>query len=440
MTRRPRSITLQLALGLSLMTGLLWLGAAAISAAVMQHAVNEAYDYALTQSADRLLPLAIHDLREPYERRPPVAGLDEDEGNFAYVVRDGSGAVVLNNENAPLAAVAEAGANGFFETSAGRAFARTDRLSGFGIVVFEDKHERSDALWEAVWGLLLPLAALLPLVALGVFVALRLALRPVEALRRDLAERGRHNLAPIDLQNHPPELAPIAAEVASLLERLRQALDAERAFAASSAHELRTPIAGALAQTQVLASQLREHPAGPRTAEIERALRKLSALAERLLQFSRLEAGFARSDRVTDLMPVVRLIVRDFATAGEDVVLNAPEDARLAARLDADAFALALRNLIDNGLRHGAAAGTVTVAVGPGNGLSVTSDGPVVAADVLGALGRPFVRGESKAAGSGIGLSIVRSVMEQVGGTLALASPAPGRLDGFAARLDFSSD
>ena len=66
---KRRSLFWQLAIGLSAMTGLLWLGAAAISAAVMSHAINEAYDYALEQVADRLLPLAVHDLREPHERR-----------------------------------------------------------------------------------------------------------------------------------------------------------------------------------------------------------------------------------------------------------------------------------------------------------------------------------------------------------------------------------
>lgn len=434
MTRR-HSITLRLALGLSLMTGLLWLGAAAISTIGIQHAVNEAYDYALRQAANRLLPLAIHDLREPYERR---RGDGSDDGDFRVIIRASDGTILVNDGGVPTDIAAEAPGNGYSETSIGRAYATTDRRSGVGIVVFEAENERHDAVAEAVMGLGVPLAGLLPLVGLGVWFALRLALRPLEKLRSDLAERDRHNLAPLDASKHPKELMPIAEEVINLLDRLRDALDAERAFAASSAHQLRTPIAGALAQTQLLAAELKGKPGEERTAEIERSLRRLASLAERLLQLARLEAGFARSDEVTDLVPVTRLITRDARRSGTEIEEQIAADATLKVAINPDAFALALSNLIDNAAKHGEPGKPIRVTVGPGASLTVSNEGPVVPGEVLASLGRPFVRGETTADGSGIGLSIVRSVMVQAGGTLSLQSPASGRADGFEARLDFA--
>lgn len=435
MTRRRGSITVRLALGLSLMTGALWIGAAAISATVMQHAVNEAHDYAMRQTADRLLPLAIHDIREPREQRRPRFDDDGDEAIASYIVRARDGQVILSDGNAPEAMLAEISGDGFHDTPEGRVYAQTDRRSGLSIVLLEAPGERTNAIHGGVLALIGPLAALLPLVAAGVWFALRLALRPLEKLRQDIAARDRHNLAPTESEGHPRELAPIAEEVASLLSRLQSALDAERAFSASSAHELRTPIAGALAQTQVLAAELRDSPAAPRIAEIERALRRLSTLSERLLQFARLEAGFARTDEETDLLPVVQLVVRDFVSAGEDVHLEKPPADKLLARINPDAFALAFRNLIDNALKHGDGAGEVRVRVGPGATLSVTNDGALVPPDLLAQLGRPFVRGQTTAAGTGLGLSIVRAVMDQTGGSLTLASPAPGHEGGFEARL-----
>lgn len=427
---KHRSLFWQLAIGLSVMTGLLWIGAAAISAAVMSHAINEAYDYALEQAASRLLPLAMHDLREPDERRR-IESDDEEIGEFSYVVRARSGAIVLNDGDLPESILPTITADGYFDTDAGRAFASTDQRSGFSIVVLEAESERSEALLDGGWALLGPLAALLPLVALGVWFALRLALAPLRRLRGDLAERGRHNLAPLDPAAYPPELAPIVTELASLLGRLQLALDAERAFAASSAHELRTPIAGALAQTQLLAAELAGHPAAQRTAEIETALRKLSRLAERLLQLTRLEAGFARSDALVDLLPIVGLVVRDFEKNGARIDLDVDQGVTLSGHVDADAFALLLRNLIDNALRHGAQGAPVLVRVGTGGTLSVINSGPIVPSEVLSGLGRPFVRGETAASGAGIGLSMVRSVVEQVGGNLAFRSPARDRDDGF---------
>lgn len=433
---KRRSLFWQLAIGLSAMTGLLWLGAAAISAAVMSHAINEAYDYALEQVADRLLPLAVHDLREPHERRQIEADR-EDDGEFRYVIRDPGGNVVLNDGDLPETILPQITDDGQFDTEAGRAYARTDPRSGFSIVVLEAESERSEALFDGGWALLGPLAALLPLVALGVWLALRLALAPLQRLRADLAERGRHNLAPLDPASYPPELTPIVGEMASLLDRLQQAMDAERAFAATSAHELRTPIAGALAQTQLLAAELRQHPAAQRTAEIERALRRLSALAERLLQLTRLEAGFARSDTEIDLLPVIDLVVRDFRSSGAPLTLEVEAGAAPKGRVDSDAFALVLRNLIDNAMRHGAPASEVLLRACRDGTIRVINAGPVVAPETLATLGHPFVRGQTSASGTGIGLSMVRSVVEQTGGSLSFLSPAQGRSDGFEVAVRF---
>jgi len=434
-----RSMALQLAVGLSAMTALLWTGAAAIATIGIQHAVNEAYDYAMRQAANRLLPVVLHDLREPWERQRPEGNHDE-EGDFRFVVRDRAGAVVVNDGNVPPAPVAQAGSSGYFGTDLGRAYATTDRRTGYGIVVFEAETERQEAINEALVGLVLPLVALLPLVAAGVWFALRLALRPLERLRAAIAERDRHNLEPFEASDHPRELAPIAEEVANLLERLRDALDAERAFAATSAHQLRTPIAGALAQTQLLAAELAGQPGAQRTADIERALRKLGALAERLLQLSRLEAGFARSEVSSDLVPVVSLIVQDFQRGGLTIEYHVPDGARLEGRINPDAFALAVTNLIENASRHGAKDKAVGVTIGPGAALTVSNRGQVVPPDLLSSLGRPFVRGATTADGTGLGLSIVRSIMQQVGGTLTLKSPQSGAQDGLEARLAFPED
>lgn len=427
---KRRSLFWQLAIGLSVMTGLLWLGAAAISAAVMSHAINEAYDYALEQAASRLLPLAMHDLREPGERRR-IESDDGQGGEFSYVVRSRAGDVVLNDGELPETILPAIVGDGYFDTDIGRAYASTDPRSGFSIVVLEAESERREALQDGGWALIGPLAALLPLVALGVWFALSLALAPLRRLRADLAERGRHNLAPLDPTAYPPELAPIVSELAGLLDRLQHALDAERAFAASSAHELRTPIAGALAQTQLLAAELVGHPAALRTADIENALRKLSRLSERLLQLTRLEAGFARSEKDVDLLSIIRLVTRDFSANGAQVNLDIAAAADPTGRVDADAFALLLRNLIDNALRHGAQDAPIRVLVESDGTLRVINRGPVVPPDVLNGLGRPFVRGASAASGTGIGLSMVRSVVEQAGGSLSFYSPARDQEDGF---------
>lgn len=435
----PRSsIAVRLAVGLSAGTALLWIGAASIAGTVMYHELSEAFDSTLRQSALRLLPLAIHDIREPNERRRNVVGLDADEETFTYFIRGADGTVLLSAEDAGSDLETIGIRDGFDTVNGKRLYAATDPRSGIGIVVIERESDRLSVLAESVSALLWPLAGLIPLSLVGIWFAIRLAMRPLERLRRDIAQRDSRNLTPLSSEGHPAELAPIAEAVASLLARLRSAMDAERAFAASSAHELRTPIAGALAQTQQLALELGQGPGAARTKEIEQALRHLAHLSEKLLQLSRLEAGFAQAEQRADLVPVVRLVVRDFQSMSgnsDRINLDLSRAGSLSARINIDAFAIALRNLIQNALIHGAPDGVVTVAIEPGNAICVRNHGPVVPAETLERIGEPFVRGATSASGTGLGLSIVRSIMQQTGGELSLSSPVPGTVDGFEARL-----
>lgn len=434
---------------------LLWIGAATISASVMQRELSEAYDDSLQQSAQRLLPLAVHDLRERREGGRLIVGDDEDDGGegdngddprarpvphdptFTYLIQNRAGEVVLRDEHAgELSAPADL-PDGFADIDGKRTFRLADQRTGFSILVIETSDRRMTGLRDSITALGLPLLALLPLMAGGVWLAMRLALRPLELLRRDISQRDSNNLQPLGSDGHPAELAPIAEAVEGLLSRLKSALDAERSFAARSAHELRTPIAGALAQTQQLAAELGGKPGSARLREIEAALKRLSTLSEKLLQLARIEAGFARQDRNVDLLPVLRMVIGDInaSSAWHDRVQFAPGSTSLVAPIDPDAFAVAVRNLVENALKHGAPDRQVHVLVDDGGTVRVRNAGGVLDEAELARLGQPFVRGATTADGSGLGLSIVRSILEQAGGKLVLQSPAPGASDGFEAAL-----
>lgn len=270
---RRRSIALQLAVWLSAGMLVFWLGGAVISTTVLRSKLEDAFDETLRQSAIRLLPLANRDVDDNGRIRGPVPRLlrEDNRGrgrraedatapgepplaieSFTYLVFDEEGNIRVRADDAPAVLPALPAANGFLFIDGRRAFKSSDRRNGTGILVLETTSARSDALWGALAGLLWPLAALLPLVGLGIWQAVRIAMRPVERLSRDVALRSGANLSPLNDDDQPVELAPIAREIEGLLGRLRAAMEAERTFAASSAHELRTPIAGALAQTQRL--------------------------------------------------------------------------------------------------------------------------------------------------------------------------------------------
>lgn len=446
MKKRRPSIAWRLAIGLSAFTGLLWLCAAAISGSVMEHELNEAFDEGMRQSALRLLPLAIYNARGAHEAdddhdEQRISGIQPEEEYYTYAVFDQHGKVVLAAADAPPLTTMQSAPDGFSDANGRRMFAISERRSGYSIVVMEKTNHRADALQASVSALVWPLAALVPLIVAGIWLAIRLAMRPVKALSQDIAKRDRLDLSPLPNTRQPIELRAIADAVDGLLDRLRNALDAERAFAASSAHELRTPIAGALAQVQRLAIELEGNPSGARVTEIESSLKHLSQLSEKLLQLSRLEAGFAQADSNVELEPILRLVIRDYEsssrTAGR-VHLTVDPAARLVAPVNGDAFAIAVTNLIENAIKHGKTDEQVDVYAGPGATIRVANGGPIIPSHVLARLGEPFVRGSTSASGTGLGLSITRSILEQTGGRFEVFSPAHGAKDGFEAVLRWS--
>jgi two-component system OmpR family sensor kinase len=242
----------------------------------------------------------------------------------------------------------------------------------------------------------LALAALVPLNALAIWLAVRGAMKPVLRLSGDIARRSSDNLAPLDISDQPGELRPIAEAVARLVERLRAALDVERAVAANSAHELRTPIAGALARTQRMIAELSDPNDRRRARDVEVTLKRLSGLAEKLMQLSRVDAGVSLRDRDVDLVPVLDMAVDDCAKRLDEpnrIHYVTPARATLVARMDMDAFAMVVRNLIDNAANHGAAGGRIEVRVEQGGVIHIINDGPVVPPEVLAGLKRPIHTG-----------------------------------------------
>ncbi len=110
-------------------------------------------------------------------------------------------------------------------------------------------------------------------------------------------------------------------------------------------------------------------------------------------------------------------------------------DVPALSHIDADAFAILARNLIENALKHGSRQEPVRVALSADGVLSVTNAGPTVAPDLLARLSEPFERGRAQADGAGLGLAIARTIATGSGGRIELLSPREGRQDGFEARF-----
>jgi len=248
--------------------------------------------------------------------------------------------------------------------------------------------------------------------------------------------RASDDLKPVSAEGIPVELQPWLISVNVLIDQVRTMIESERVFAAQATHELRTPIAAARAKAQRLVEIATDENSRQHAGALMRQLDRLTRLASRLLQLARIESGVALNREPVDLVTLAKMVVEEFNDAAARERLRVEVRGKPAPILgDVDAIGIALRNLIDNALKHGGEKTWVTVSVDQG-AIGVIDDGPGVSAESLDKLVRPFERGLTAAEGSGLGLSIVSAIARQCGGRLKLQSPiAAGR--GFAATLDF---
>ena len=436
--RAPQSLQGRLGLWLGIALTVLWIAAASVTALIAREEIEDVFDSALQETAQRILPLAVVDIlnREEAGISQRLAAIRDHDEFFTYIVRDDQGRILLQSHAADPDAFPAWDGIGFRQTATHRLYSDEAVQGTIRITVAEPLAHRASVAREIQMGLGLPLLIVLPVALLAIVLALRASLAPLHQFRHRLSARGARDLSPVASADLPTEIAPLADTMNGLLARLEAAFAAERSFAANAAHELRTPLAGAIAQAQRLQAETRDANAKARAAEIEATLKRLTRLAERLLQLARAEGGRLRRDVAADLRPMARMIVDDLARmAGPGrILLTLPESA-IMSDLDPDAFAILLRNLIENALRYGQPGTPVEVALRTDGTLIVTNDGPVVSADELARLTQRFERAGSDGGGSGLGLAIVRSIAERTGSSFEVRSPRESRDTGFEARF-----
>lgn len=329
-------------------------------------------------------------------------------------------------------------APGFENTHAWRVYTLRHPTRAIYMQVADPLHERREAVNRTLFGLIITMVAMLPLLALLLRRIARRELQVLDTLSHEISQRNGQLLNPIALPDLPRELRSVEDHVNRLLERLALALDVERALAANAAHELRTPLTVARLRLQTAL----EH--GPSRADVQAAvtaLQTLSQRTEKLLQLSRAESSAPLARHPVDLAQLATTVAQEFwqeerAVDRLDLVM-AQEGAAPVAQGDFDALAIALRNLVENSLNYSGAS-TVELIVGPGCTLTVRDHGPGVGSDRLDTLRLRHVRQSADRTGYGLGLSIVGTIAEKHDARLVLTSPLPGEGRGFEARLELT--
>jgi len=248
----------------------------------------------------------------------------------------------------------------------------------------------------------------------------------------------------------PDEIERLGRAFNRMAERVQEMLARQRAFVANAAHELRSP----LTSLRLRIEMLQKHRQGnPQLVErylqqMEREVEHLRRLVEHLLTLSRLDEGEELARIPLDLAPLLYELADEMGplvrAAGLDFQVDVP--AHLPYVLaNADAIRMVVRNLLDNAVNYTPPGGRVLLqasADGEEVRISVSDTGQGIPPEHLPRIFERFYRVDKarsrRQGGAGLGLSLVRSIVEAHGGRVSVES-ALGKGSTFAVYLKKTS-
>jgi len=284
-------------------------------------------------------------------------------------------------------------------------------------------------LRDIFWTMVFSQIILVSVFAWVLLSGVRSGLASVNRLSQEISQRSIDDLQVLDTTGLPAEVAPMVNHVNDLLRRLDESMQAQKRFIGHAAHQLRTPLAGLKLESELMLTRQLPDDVRERAERIKAVTDRMIRLGQQLLVLARADSTIRPQDSFVriDLCEWVRTSGAEWIPAARarlvDIQLVAPDE---PVWVDADTLLLEelLSNLIDNALRYGAGANSITlrVAANPPT-LTVEDDGPGIDPQDGNRVFEAFYRSErASAGGSGLGLAIVREIARAHGGWWNLAS------------------
>jgi signal transduction histidine kinase len=284
-------------------------------------------------------------------------------------------------------------------------------------------------LYRVSW-IVIPI--LLLLFAIDILIVRR-AIRPVldASASAQAIEPARLDLR-LPTNNMPREILPLVNAINNALDRLEQGFRTQRDFTADAAHELRTPLT-------LLRTRIDTLPDQKIAGELRSDVEGMSRLVHQLLEIAELEGFTVGPDELIDLQNIASAVVAfmaPLALAQNKNIALTGEESPVWIRGNSDAVFQAIRNVVENAIRHTAHGTTVEVEIGERGSVRILDRGPGIPEKERELIFRRFWRRDRRRSGSaGLGLAIVSRIIETHAGRITVENRAEG---GAAVALNFN--
>jgi two-component system sensor histidine kinase TctE len=265
--------------------------------------------------------------------------------------------------------------------------------------------------------------------------AVKRGLSPILYLNEKIIARSYKDLKPIDVQNVPLEVDRLVGSLNNLMSELDNAIKSENRFVNDAAHQLRTPLAGILAQIQLAQESQDTEEIQSRLEQISQSSKRLIHIINQLLSLSKTQPEAVHTSQLTqlDLVALVKKTMQDlFALADLKKIDLGFEGSSEAAFILGDEQKLydLIHNLIDNAIKYTPNLGKVNISVESKNNkfcLIVEDTGKGIPKEDQPNVFKRFYRGDNVTqsgddAGAGIGLAIVKEIANMHDATIEIDS------------------
>jgi two-component system sensor histidine kinase TctE len=302
------------------------------------------------------------------------------------------------------------------------------------VQVAETTNKRRKLAREIVISSLVPEILIVLATLVIVWFGVKRGLAPLEGLSREIKARSARDLRAIDIGHAPDEAKPLVGALNQVFEQVAEAGRNQQRFLANAAHQLRTPLAGLQAHTELALAQPVPESVRAGLEQVHSAAVRTARLANQLLALARAEPGGYRADAFARLN-----LRRTVEEAADEWVRRA-----LARKIDlgfeledasvlGDEFLLreAFVNLVHNAIEYAPAGSAVTARTGTRDGrpfLEVEDNGPgIPSVERERVLERFYRVPGSIGSGSGLGLAILHDIAQAHGAEVEIGDGVHGR-------------
>ena len=442
---RSYSLTRRLSLILLAITTSVWVGSLGCIYWGMQRAANNIFDKSLAETAHALLSTTSSTLEG---RVPDHTVIEKAQGEhynqIIFQIWHKNGNLIYRSVGVDTHPFVQQANFGWIKihNQTYRSYSIWDNTHTIQVQIAQVWTIRQDIQSDMLLFLIVVSGFFLPLLSWLIIRTIRSHLATVFSISQNLEKQSIEHLKPIN-PIVPKEIEPLVNSLNTLLSEVAESMQREKRFTSNAAHELRTPLAAIRMHAQVLLSARSTEEARESAQDIMIGIDKASRMITQLLTLARIEHLDERSEVSVDLCIIIQktLTLMDFKIVKENIDIQLDlKPAPILAK--AEHLEIILRNIIENAIIYRSQNGISIIKITCGcienrTFFQVEDNGIGVEEEKMPYILQRFYRANqnSSVIGSGLGLSIVKQMVDLYHGKIEVSQASIG---GFLIRIEFN--